>query len=74
MFVLGIQSLQSFVIQAKNIFLNSRWRYGGFGSPFSSRASITNFRFNAYESWGPIWTQTGVVPGKLSQVDRSSPV
>ena len=46
----------------------NRWRYGGFGSPFSSRARTIFGSVDRTEPWSPIWTDTGTVPDLLSQV------
>ena len=46
----------------------NRWRYGGFGSPFSSRARTIFRSVDRTEPWSPLWTDTGTVPDLISQV------
>ena len=46
----------------------NRWRYGGFGSPFSSRARTIFRSVDRSEPWSPLWTDTGTVPNLISQV------
>ena len=49
----------------------NRWRYGGFGSPFSSRARTIFRSVDRTEPWSPLWTDTGTVPNLISQVGSS---
>ena len=49
----------------------NRWRYGGFGSPFSSRARTIFRSVDRTEPWSPLWRDTGTVPDLISQAGSS---